>query len=176
MTDYREKYFAHVLTEAINMIKEQQAAQQAAVPPPSPPPAPPQQSAVPPGSLPGDAGMPPPAGAGTDQPPVEFTLDQMVEMLNIIRGGKSFSDPEIYGQLTTLFNGLVDTDKAILQKVLQSLSGIMSQQPQPGAPPGQTAGPPQMPPAAPQATAPMPAPVASSMPGQMEEAVEEKKG
>jgi len=51
----------------------------------------------------------------------------MIERLNIIRGGKSFSDPEVYGQLTTYFKGLNDADKAAIDRFLQSINKIVIQ-------------------------------------------------
>lgn len=58
-------------------------------------------------------------------PQEELTLDTMIERLNVIRGGKSFTDPEIYGQLTTYFKTLTPENKAMLDSFLQNVSKIM---------------------------------------------------
>jgi hypothetical protein len=51
----------------------------------------------------------------------------MIERLNVIRSGKSFSDPEVYGQLTSYFKGVSEPDKAVIDKFLQGLGRVVIQ-------------------------------------------------
>lgn len=92
-----------------------------------------------------NAGPVPPA---PQQPPLEqaadpmaappqqnqpLTVDTMIERLNVIRGGRSFTDPEIYGQLTTFFKRLSPEQTQSIDQFLQDLSKIVvnvEQQPQ----------------------------------------------
>lgn len=123
----RKIYLEALLREAVRFLKEQDpAAAPGSAVPPSPVPPAPATNAAPPTQPPGT-----PAPAGT--PPVDgnqpkpFDVDQMIERLNIIRGGKSFSDPEVYGQLTTYFKGLNDADKAAIDRFLQSINKVVIQ-------------------------------------------------
>ena len=68
-----------------------------------------------------DPNAPPPGDPGTE----ELTLDTMIERLNVIRGGKSFTDPEIYGQLTSYFKTMQPEQKSTIDTFLQSVSKIM---------------------------------------------------
>jgi hypothetical protein len=51
----------------------------------------------------------------------------MIDRLNVIRGGKSFADPEVYGQLTSYFKATSETDKAVIDRFLQSIGKIVIQ-------------------------------------------------
>jgi hypothetical protein len=105
-----------------------------------------------------DPNAPPAQGAQSE----EMTLDSMIERLNVIRGGKSFTDPEIYGQLTSYFKTLTPENKTIIDGFLQSVSKVMidvrqgstqeapPQDPTQPAPPGNSG----QPPIAPQTTQP----------------------
>lgn len=79
------------------------------------------------------ASMPPPPpvpGAvqpGQDGQPKPFDVDAMIERMNIIRGGRSFADPEVYGQLTSFFKGMSEADKAVVDKFLQDINRIVIQ-------------------------------------------------
>lgn len=100
----------------------------------------PQQSAqLSPAPVPGPTPPPPPVSSQANAPSPEeqtpqnqpypqeeLTLDSMIEKLNIIRGGKSFTDPEIYGHLTTYFKTLTPEAKATLDSFLKGVSGIMT--------------------------------------------------
>jgi hypothetical protein len=68
----------------------------------------------------------PPAPAGAD-PPKPFDLDVLIDRLNVIRGGKSFADPEVYGQLTSSFKAMSDADKAVIDRFLQTIGKIVIQ-------------------------------------------------
>ena len=88
--DRRKKYLSGLINEAIvQIISEQDAAAAAPVGMPAP--------AAPPVDVSAPAGTP---------APKEFTVDDMIERLNVIRGGRSFTDPEVYGQLVSFFKTL----------------------------------------------------------------------
>jgi hypothetical protein len=106
----------------------------------------------------------PPAGqtslAGPDGKPI--TVDSMIDRLNVIRGGRSFKDPEVYGDLTRFFKRLPDAEKSQLDAILMEVGKIVinaqgdvsagsqpsqgQQQPAPPAQMQQPAPPAQMPP------------------------------
>lgn len=93
-------------------IEQQQQLQQAAPVAPANPPVSP--DAPPPGE-------PAPAD-GTS----EVTVDMVIDKLNVIRGGSSFSDPEVYGQLTTFWNSIPQDQRATLDGQLNSIGKIVS--------------------------------------------------
>jgi hypothetical protein len=119
----RSRFLENLLKETIiNILAEAQ----------QPAPAP-QASAVPPATTPPAANMNP---ADTDvknpaptQPaapaPQQFDVDEMVNKLNVLRGSKSFKDPEVYGRLTTFFKGLDEAKKATLDELLTELGKIV---------------------------------------------------
>lgn len=138
----RKLLLTALLTEAVRIIKEEAVVGAAPVAtPPMAPPAPPAAPVPPAQSEPVAPAQP------VDGAPVVFDVDAMIEKLNLIRSGKSFADPEVYGQITTYFNALNDSDKSILENFLQSVSvmivdqdatqpGMQTQTSQtPGAPP-----------------------------------------
>jgi len=119
----RERYLANLIKEGIlNVLVEQDFQQQ-------------QTSAVPPSpvtpSL--ETNVPDPA-ANPQQPQQpgqeEFTVDEMVKKLNILRGGKSFTDPEVYGKITTFFKGLTDEQKTSFEWLLNELTKIVVDMPE----------------------------------------------
>lgn len=86
----------------------------------------------------GNAGpVPPQVSAPTDQNQVPkqqqidlqqsqlMTLDSMIERLNVIRGGKSFTDPEVYGQLVTYFKKITPEQNQIIDQYLRNMAKIM---------------------------------------------------
>jgi len=147
MLDRKNRARRRLYEEAlINIIAEQEIDRMVDQPPP-PPAAPMEQgSQVPPG---GDM-------------PQQFSVDDMIEELNAIRSGRSFSDPEIYGRLVTFFKGTSEEDRAILDNLLGQIaemitgvSGLDDQGQQEQSPVGSSQA--QMPPGgAPQSSAPMP--------------------
>jgi len=164
----RERYFRNLIQEAIiNTLAEQEADRSAA--PPSPVTPAPETNQPPPPE-------PPPEDEQQQQPgEEEFTADTLVDKLNVLRGGKSFTDPEVFGQLTTFFNNLTDEQKASLKYFLSEMGKIVigvteqeaglehnSQQQQRQQPSGQA----QRPPGGSQApkTAPASAPAATGAP------------
>jgi hypothetical protein len=95
----------------------------------------------------------------------------MITELNSIRGGKSFTDPEVYGKLVTFFKNLSDEQKADLKVLLVQIAELVTSVEEgsqnQSQPQDHNAAPPQMnnaqPPAsAPQSSAPMPGAQASA--------------
>lgn len=58
-----------------------------------------------------------------------LSIDTMINKMNVIRGGRSFSEPEVYGQLTTLYKNLSDQDKTTIDRVLTDIGKIIIDQP-----------------------------------------------
>lgn len=112
-TERRERYLQGLVNEAITQIITEQAAPvaapEAAALPPAPPVAP----------VPGS----PEGLEGTN--PEEFTVDDMIERLNVIRGGRSFTDPEVYGQLVTFFKTQSEEQKNSAKEFLMALGKIV---------------------------------------------------
>lgn len=146
----RQRHLTNLIEESIiNVLAEQDAAVQ-------------QQAAA-------TAEMPPPVATpenqaqGQDQGavPKQYTVDAMIDELNAIRGGKSFSDPEVYGKLVTFFKNLGDEQKTtldtLLSQIAELVTGVDDDVPQQQQQSGQSAGG-QPPPdtGAPQQAAPMP--------------------
>ena len=70
-----------------------------------------------------------------------LSVDSMIDKINVIRGGRSFSEPEVYGQLTTIYKSLSDQDKVTIDRVLGEIGKIVIQQGnQTAAPAGQMQG------------------------------------
>lgn len=149
--DIREFRLRNLIKEAVTLALFEQATlkendpnmmqppQQNAGAVPPPPPAPPQDQQQPP------PGQDPNAQQG-QQP---LTVDSMIERLNVIRGGRSFTDPEIYGQFVSYFKTLAPEQLQTIDQYLQDISKIVvnveqqggqQQQQQPGAPPAQNNG------------------------------------
>ena len=49
----------------------------------------------------------------------------MIERFNVIRAGKSFDDPEVFGQLTTLYKSMEDDQKQKLDALLWNIGKIV---------------------------------------------------
>jgi hypothetical protein len=148
--DRRKKYLSGLINEAIVQIISEQDAAAAPAPVGMPAPAAP----------PVDASAPAEPTSNT----TEFTVDDMIERLNVVRGGRSFTDPEVYGQLVTFFKTLNDEQKTSMQKFLMDLGKIVINVNDQEAPPGgeTSSVPPAMPPAP--AAAPVPATPAAPPP------------
>jgi hypothetical protein len=139
LMDKRTAELLVYLKEAVNVLREENG-----MPPmdaaSTAPPAPDMGAAPPPPSVPGQ-------NPQEQAPP--YTVDNLISQLNVIRGGKSFSEPEIYKALSGLFNALPEESKQVLNKSLADIGGAvttgqegqLSQQPsdpsmpQAGAPP-----------------------------------------
>lgn len=97
------------------------------------------------------ASAPTPTDTETGEP---IDLDAVVERLNIIRSGKSFSDPEVYGKLTTMFKAMPEEEKVKLYTQLKGVGAIVQSQTPPQ--PSEQAAPPAPEMAAPEVTPPAP--------------------
>lgn len=81
-----------------------------------------------------------PAAAGSAPTPTDpetgepIDLDAIIERLNIIRSGKSFSDPEVYGKLTTMFKSMPESERVTLHTQLKGIGAIVQSQAVPGSP------------------------------------------
>lgn len=75
-------------------------------------------------------------------------IDVIIDRFNVIRGGKSFNEPGVYGELSNLFNSLPDNEKVALENFVRKMGEIVTgpEHPQQNAvnnPVPQTAPPPQ---------------------------------
>lgn len=118
-----ENLIKEVVTLALfeqTVIVEQQPQQ----PQPTPPP---QANPVASPAMEPETPMPSEGDAAPNQQTQEepLTVDTMIERLNVIRGGRSFTDPEIYGQFTTFFKKLAPEQVTIVDNFLQGLTKIV---------------------------------------------------
>jgi len=160
----KERFLRNLIKEAIiNVLAEQDEL--SSVPPATTPPSPQTNISepTPPSPSPTEEELP-----ETTPGEVEFTVDSMVDQLNILRGGKSFKDPEVYGKLNTFFNNLTEEQKNSTKWILEELTKIVTNvdalAPTPEAPMGQPPAPQGKTPAAPPAPSPAPAPAAPAKP------------
>ena len=135
MSELRRTLLALSLFNAAKLISEQQQQQPPTPPPsssPEAPPAPPPAEPAPPAPPAPQDTVPPAAGAGgstpSDDQGTPITLDKVVRKMNIIRSGQSFQDPEVYGKLTTFFNGMQADDKVRFSKYLSDIGAIVQSQ------------------------------------------------
>lgn len=123
----RKLYLNALMHEAVRVLKEAEqplpAPQAGAVPPSPTPPAPATNASA--AAPPADPNAPPPVAGVEGANP--FDLDALIDRLNVIRGGKSFADPEVYGQLTSYFKAMSEADKAVVDKFLQAIGKIVIQ-------------------------------------------------
>lgn len=162
----RKIYLEALLREAVRIMKEQAPPLPAgsAVPPSPLPPAPATNASAVASQPPAQAPTDPNAPQAPDQPK-PFDVDEMIERINLLRSGKTFKDPEVYGQVTSYFKGLSETDKAVIDRFLQSVGQIVTQgdQSQQQSTNGGTPQPPMQ--QAPAPVAPAPAPGAPAVGG-----------
>jgi len=156
VSERRKRYLESLIKEALTSALLEQGQPSAAPPAPAPaPPAPAPDAAATP---------PPPPGADVASGQQPFTVDDMIERLNVIRGGRSFTDPEVYGRLVTYFKTLEDGAKESLETFLVELGKIVIDVGSEGA--GQKAADPSAPLAPPApAAAPPPAPAPATSAG-----------
>ena len=136
----RSRHLKNLIEESIiNILHEQEQAQQPEMPPPV--------------ATPNNQ-----AQATEEQVPKQYTVDDMIDELNAIRGGKSFSDPEVYGKLVTFFKNLSEEQRSTLDGLLTQIAELVTgvgDAPQ-DQQQGQTSAPTATPQGAPQSGAPMP--------------------
>lgn len=171
----RTKFLSLLLKEGRRLVLEQQQ------PPAQPQPTEQQPSAAPAAETPTPQQTASDVAMGADGKPL--TVDSLIERLNVIRGGKSFSDPEVYGQLTTLFKTLTNEEKMSMDKTLMNIGKVVINAPEtasteadstedtsaqpaiastgPSVQQQQAPAQPTTPPAAPPAAAGTPAPIAA---------------
>lgn len=118
--EQRERYLRNlikegILTTLVEQDLEQQSQQSSPVPPATPGPNPNTNTTDPAIQNPQQ----------TNQPNMSFSVDEMVNKLNVLRGAKSFKDPEIFGQFTTFFNKLTDEQKTSFDYMLSELGKIV---------------------------------------------------
>jgi len=162
----RQRFLENLIQEGIlNVLVEQelpvQAAQPGAVPPATPGVAPETNASE---------AMPP---APETELPEEMTVEGMVDKLNVLRGGRSFTDPEVFGRLTTFFNNLTDEQKTSFDYLLSELGKVvigaseeeagLEDQQQAAQPTSRVQQPPQPPPAPASTPAAAAAPVAPTV-------------
>lgn len=111
-----ENLIKEAVTLALYEQDQQPVTNAGPVPPPAP--APPPEQNQPPQPPPGS----PDQQAQQQQP---MTIDSMIERLNVIRGGKSFTDPEVYGQIVTYFKKITPDQNQVIDQYLQDISRIM---------------------------------------------------
>lgn len=150
----RNRHIKQLIEESIiNVLAEQQA---------SVPIQPPAESEPPPVVTPDNQANGTPEE--NSSVPKQYTVDDMIEELNSIRGGKSFTDPEVYGKLVTFFKNLSDEQKVDLNVLLTQIAELVTSIDDPNSPGGdqKNATPPpqssnnQPPPDSGQKSAPMP--------------------
>lgn len=148
----RSRHLKNLIEESIiNVLAEQDAnAQQQ------------QQAAAAVAETPPPVATPENQAQETEQGTVQkqYTVDIMIDELNAIRGGKSFSDPEVYGKLVTFFKNLGEEQRSTLDTLLTQIAELVTgvdDAPSPDMQQDQSAGA-QPPPdgGAPQQAAPMP--------------------
>lgn len=111
----RERFLTNLINEAIINVLAEKAS---SVPPASTPPAPTMNPTD------ADVTNPTPSQSSTTEEK-PFDVDEMVNRLNVLRGSKSFKDPEVYGRLTTFFKNLPEDQKSILDTILAELGKIV---------------------------------------------------
>jgi len=141
----RSRHIKNLIEESIiNVLVEQEMAQQSA------------DTAVPQQ----EPGSPPPVATPDTQIPAQYTVDDMIDELNAIRGGRSFTDPEVYGRLVTFFKNLGEEQKSnldtLLTQIAELVTGVDDAQPEQQQQGQSGQAQPTPPPEAPQASAPMP--------------------
>jgi pyruvate dehydrogenase E2 component (dihydrolipoamide acetyltransferase) len=114
----RTRFLENLLQEAIVNILAEQAA--AAPAPEAPAPEAPATAA--------------PAEEATtaEEGNTEFTIEEMIERLNVIRGGKSFKDNDVYTKLIVFFSKLSDQQKNDLRQMLIDIGQAVINVPEEG--------------------------------------------
>lgn len=117
----RERSINSLIKEAVINILAEQELNPAGV---TSQPAPPASSPAPADTQPPQDVLPPPPEQ--DPVPKQYTVDDMIQELNAIRSGRSFTDPEIYGRLVTFFKNVSEDQKAILDQSLKQIADLVT--------------------------------------------------
>lgn len=67
-----------------------------------------------------------PLAQGQQQATPEYTVQQFVDSMNKIRGGRSFDDQDVYQQVNTLFTNLDPVSKETLRNVVGQIESIVT--------------------------------------------------
>ena len=70
-----------------------------------------------------------------------LSVETLIERLNVIRGGKSFAEPEVHSQLNSIYQNIQEQDKITLDRILIDIGKAVQETQQNNAPPpsnGQT--------------------------------------
>jgi hypothetical protein len=73
---------------------------------------------------------------GTNTPTI--TIDTIIDSLNLIRGGKSFAEPDVYKVLSDFFNTVPQTEREVVDKFLTGLAKTVETNAPGAQPPQQT--------------------------------------
>lgn len=114
----RARHIENLITEAVVNVIAEQDMMNRAVPNPTPGPAPETNQMDPDIQNPIDR-------TAANPEPEQFSVDTMVDKLNVLRGGRSFTDPEVFGRLTTFFNGLTDEQRTSMDWLLTELGKVV---------------------------------------------------
>lgn len=111
----RGRHIKNLIEETIlNVLAEQQQA----------PAAPPPQQQV--EQLPPPVATPDNNAQADMQAEQKFSVDDLIEALNVIRGGRSFTDPEVYGRLVTFFKQTSDEQITVLEALLTQIADLVT--------------------------------------------------
>ena len=127
MSTNRQKALIYLMSEAAASLNELGEIQPAPTTTPTQQPQPP---AVAPPTQP--APTPPVAPTGGDGG--QHSVDTVVDHLNVIRGGKSFSEPEVYKALSDYYNTVAATEREIVDKFLVGVGKVITNTPSEAAP------------------------------------------
>lgn len=112
--EQRSQHRTNLIKEALTVMIAEQAIDAAPEAPPAP-------------AAPAPVAAPAPAQPGAQAPGEPMaTVDTMIEKLNVIRGGNSFSEPEVYGELTKWWKTLSPEQQSILDDQLNQIGVISS--------------------------------------------------
>lgn len=107
-----ESAITDVLLEQAELPVQQQPPVQAAPAAPAP--------------MPDPNAPPAPEQPPAEQPPAQvMSLDEMIERLNVIRGGRSFTDPEVYTKLGETYKSFTDQQKAEFGSALSKIVDVI---------------------------------------------------
>lgn len=144
-SERRRRHIQNLIQESIvNVLAEQEMAQQPVN----------QQNVT------QNTEQPPPVSTPGNEVPKQYTVDDMIDELNVIRGGRSFTDPEVYGRLVTFFKNLSEDQKSnldnLLTQIAELVTGVDDSQPNQETQGQSGQSQPTPPPESPQKSAPMP--------------------
>jgi hypothetical protein len=126
--EIRKRYLKNLITEVVTIAlfeQDQQQAQQMLPPPPAAN-APATAQEMQQLGAPAPDNQVPPVQPPPQMTAEQITLDMLIERLNIVRGGKSFTDPEVYGQMTSYFKSMPPAEKDSVYRFLLQVAKIVT--------------------------------------------------